>query len=88
MSVCSRSELLSEPRTAPTASISSMKTIAGAFLRASANSRRMRAAPRPANISTNDAADCAEELRAGLVGDRLGQQRLARAGSLVQEHDL
>ena len=60
LSVCSRSELLSEPRTAPTASISSMKTIAGAFLRASANRRRMRAAPRPANISTNDAADCAK----------------------------
>ena len=59
LSVCSRSELLSEPRRAPTASISSMKTIAGAFLRASANRRRMRAAPRPANISTKLAADCA-----------------------------
>ncbi len=34
-----------------------MKMIAGASLRASANSRRMLAAPRPANISTNDAAD-------------------------------
>ena len=34
-----------------------MKMIAGAALRASLNSRRMRAAPRPANISTNDAAD-------------------------------
>ena len=33
-----------------------MKTIAGAFLRASAKSLRMRAAPRPANISTNEAA--------------------------------
>ena len=33
-----------------------MKTIAGAFLRASSNSLRMRAAPRPANISTNDDA--------------------------------
>ena len=33
-----------------------MKTIAGAFLRASSNSLRMRAAPRPANISTNDEA--------------------------------
>ena len=35
-----------------------MKTIAGAALAASRNRRRMRAAPRPANISTNDAADC------------------------------
>ena len=58
LSVCSRSELLSAPRSPPTASISSMKMIAGRCLRASANSRRMRAAPRPANISTNDAADC------------------------------
>ena len=45
-----------------------MKMIAGADLRASANSRRMRAAPRPANISTNDAADwpknCAPDSRA------------------------
>ncbi len=34
-----------------------MKTMAGACLRASANSRRIRAAPRPANISTKDEAD-------------------------------
>ena len=30
-----------------------MKMIAGAFLRASSKSLRMRAAPSPANISTN-----------------------------------
>ena len=35
---------------------SSMNTIAGAFLRASLKSLRIRAAPRPANISTNDEA--------------------------------
>ena len=35
-----------------------MKMIAGSCLRASRNRRRMRAAPRPANISTNDDADC------------------------------
>ena len=58
LSVCSRSELLSEPRSPPTASISSMKMIAGRLSRAIANRRRMRAAPRPANISTNEAADC------------------------------
>ena len=34
-----------------------MKTIAGASLRARRNSLRMRAAPSPANISTNDEAD-------------------------------
>ena len=37
-----------------------MKMIAGSCLRAIANRRRIRAAPRPANISTNDAADCAK----------------------------
>ena len=36
-----------------------MKTIDGAFLRASSKSLRMRAAPRPANISTNAEALCA-----------------------------
>ena len=44
-------------RAIPTASSLSMKTIAGAFFRAS-KSLRMRAAPRPANIPTNaDALD-------------------------------
>ena len=37
-----------------------MKMIAGAALRAWRNSRRMRAAPRPANISTNEHADWAK----------------------------
>ena len=37
-----------------------MNTIAGAALRACRNSRRMRAAPSPANISTNDDADWAK----------------------------
>ncbi len=35
-----------------------MKMTAGSCLRASSNRRRMRAAPRPANISTNEEADC------------------------------
>ena len=48
------------PRRPPTASSSSMKMIAGSCLRATANSRLMRAAPRPANISTNEAADWAK----------------------------
>ena len=49
---CSRLWPLPE-RAVPTASSSSMKMIAGAFLRASSKSLRMRAAPSPANISTN-----------------------------------
>ena len=52
-SVWSCSRLKPEPvRRVPTASSSSMNTIAGAFLRARSKSLRMRAAPRPANIST------------------------------------
>ena len=39
-----------------------MKMIAGASLRASRNRRRMRAAPRPANISTNEEADWAKKV--------------------------
>ena len=56
-SVWSRSPEMSEPRCAPTASSSSMKTIAGVFSRASRKSRRIRAAPSPANISMNEEAD-------------------------------
>ena len=52
---CSRLKL-PPARALPTASSSSMKMIAGAFFRASLKSRRMRAAPRPANISTNEDA--------------------------------
>ena len=39
-----------------------MKTIAGAFSRASLNRRRIRAAPRPANISMNEDADWLKKL--------------------------
>ena len=55
-SVCSRSSwppLMPEPpRLRPTASISSMKMMAGAFFLASSNRSRTREAPRPTNIST------------------------------------
>mmetsp|Transcript_29565 Transcript_29565/g.63643 ORF Transcript_29565/g.63643 Transcript_29565/m.63643 type:complete len:312 (+) Transcript_29565:334-1269(+) len=61
LSVCSRSSLPPpmpprppEPaRCRPTASISSMKMMHGAFFFASPKSERMRAAPTPTNISTN-----------------------------------
>ena len=39
-----------------------MKRIAGAFSRACRNSRLIRAAPRPANISTNEEADWLKKL--------------------------
>ena len=53
---------MSKPRLRPTASISSMKMIAGAFFFAIANRRLMRAAPRPANISTKELADWLKKL--------------------------
>src|SRR5215831_14875415 len=56
-SVCSRSSLpppmTALPRRPPMASISSMKMIEGARLRASANRSRTRDAPTPTNSSTN-----------------------------------
>ena len=54
-SVCSRSSCpppIPVPRWRPTASISSMKTIAGALSFACVNKSRTRAAPTPTNIST------------------------------------
>lgn len=45
------------PRARPMVSISSMKTMAGATLRASANSSRTRLAPTPTIISMNSEAD-------------------------------
>ena len=55
-SVCSRSSWpppMPEPRLRPTASISSMKIMAGAFFLALAKRSRTRLAPTPTNISTN-----------------------------------
>mmetsp|Transcript_30984 Transcript_30984/g.98974 ORF Transcript_30984/g.98974 Transcript_30984/m.98974 type:complete len:274 (+) Transcript_30984:1366-2187(+) len=65
LSVCSRSSLPPPPmpppappaRAPPMASISSMKTMHGAFFLASEKSERMRAAPTPTNISTNSDPD-------------------------------
>ena len=54
--VCSRSSCpppIPEPRLRPTASISSMKIIAGAFFLAFENRSRTREAPTPTNISIN-----------------------------------
>ncbi len=56
LSVCSCSSLLAMPlesRFLPTASISSMKMMHGAFAAACLNKSRTRAAPAPTNISTN-----------------------------------
>ena len=63
-----------------------MKMIAGACLRAVSKSLRMREAPTPANISTNAEAGCEKKAAPDSRGDRLGEQRLARAGRAVQQH--
>ena len=65
-----------------------MKMIAGALSRASLNRRRIRAAPRPANISMNEDADWLKNCAPGLVGDRLGEQGLAGSGWAVQKDPL
>ena len=59
--VCSRSSWVasaaSPPRDLPMASSSSMKMMQGARIFACSNRSRMRAAPRPTNISMNSEAD-------------------------------
>ena len=86
--VCSRSSLppnWAVPRRPPMASTSSMKMMAGAFLRASANRSRTRAAPTPTNISTK--LDPVRARKApGLAGHRSGHQGLARTGRADHQH--
>ena len=87
LSVCSRSLLLSDPRSPPTASISSMKMIAGRC----SGDRRTAAGCGGAEAGEHldeGGRRLREEVGAGLVGDRLGQQRLAGAGRAVQEDAL
>ena len=65
-----------------------MKMIAGACFFAISNRRRIRAAPRPANISTNELADWLKKCAPDSFGDRLREQRLAGAGRAVQQDAL
>ncbi len=57
-----------------------MKTIAGASRRACRNSRRMRAAPSPANISTNEDADWAKNLASASLAAALASRVLPVPG--------
>ena len=91
LSVCSRSSLATyapcpRARRWPIASISSMKMMAGARLRASANRSRTRDAPTPTNSSTKLGPGHGEERHLRLAGHRPGQQRLAGARRPDHQH--
>ena len=72
-------------REPPIASSSSMKITARPALRASLKRRRMRAAPRPTNISTKLEPEAEKKSTPGLGGDGAGQHRLAGPGRPVEQ---
>src|SRR6202789_3631617 len=79
LSVCSRSSLpppRPAPRWRPTASISSMKTMQGAFFLACSNMSRTRLAPTPTNISTKSDPEIVKN-------GTLASPRMARARSVL-----
>ena len=90
-SVCSRSSWpppMPAPRWRPTASISSMKTIAGAFSLACSNrSRTRRGADTDEHLDEVRAGDRVER-HGGLAGHRPREQGLAGAGRAVEQHAL
>ena len=75
-------------RAVPTASSSSMKTIAGAFLRASSNSFADPRCAEPGEHLDERRGALGVEAGAGLVRDGLRRERLARAGRAVEEDAL
>jgi hypothetical protein len=91
LSVCSRSSCpppMPAPRWRPTASISSMKMMAGALALACSNrSRTRRGADTDEHLDEVGAGD-REERHAGLAGDRAGEQGLAGPGRAEQQHAL
>ena len=89
--VCSRSSWpppMPAPRWRPTASISSMKMMQGAFCLACSNRSRTREAPTPTNISTKSEPLMLKNGHARLAGDGARQQRLAGAGRAEQQDAL
>ena len=70
--------------TSPMASISSMKMIAGARLRASANRSRTRAAPTPTNISTK--LDPVTEKKGTLASPATARAKQRLAGARRADH--
>src|ERR1022692_2117191 len=90
-SVCSRSSWpppKPAPRCLPTASISSTKTIAGAFALACSNRSRTREAPTPTNISTKSGPEVEEKGDPSLPGHSAGEQGLTGARRPVEQHAL
>ena len=67
------------PRARPSASSSSMKTMAGACLRACSNRSRTRAAPTPTNISTNSEPEIEKNGTPASPATARASQRLAGA---------
>ena len=91
LSVCSRSSWpppMPAPRCRPTASISSTKTIAGAFALACSNrSRTRRGADTDEHLDEVRTGDRVER-HPGLAGDGAGEQRLTGTGRAEQQHAL
>ena len=86
--VCSRSSLpppRPAPRWRPTASISSMNTMQGAFFLACSNMSRTRDAPTPTNISTKSEPEMVKNGTFGFAGDGARQQRLTGARRAHQQ---
>ena len=72
----------------PMASISSMKTMHGAFSPACLNRSRTRAAPMPTNISTNSEPEIEKNGTFASPATALRQQRFARAGRADKQRAL
>ena len=89
LSVCSRSSLpppRPAPRWRPTASISSMKMMQGAFFLACSNMSRTRARADADEHLDEVGAGNGEERHVGFARDRARDQRLAGAGRADEQH--
>ena len=89
--VCSRSSLpppRPAPRCRPTASISSMKMMQGAFFLPCSNMSRTRLAPTPTNISTKSEPEIVKNGTFASPAMARASKRLAGAGRPDQQHAL
>ena len=89
--VCSRSSWpppRPAPRWRPTASISSMKMMQGAFFLPCSKRSRTREAPTPTNISTKSEPEMEKNGTLASPGDGAGQEGLARPRRAHEQHAL